>query len=503
MSISIYFWKSASAASEELVMALRAADRDVIRLGELAEVLERCERKQPHLIIADASADEKESSQRLIELANTPALYPIPLVFIAQDAVKKVEILSGSYRQVLPIDAPYRIEALLQSASILFDDDSQVLAGSSTSNEEGTASLSEESDVAGGQPEVVSSGRIKRKVVPENTEAILRRVAQYPDPTRLKDSFGGVTFALAREITHYRDDLLFPKDISSLPLEDFILKQTIEDPELGLHIRRLTFALSAIATSLSLGKKRDDLLRACAVLLNYKLREKAKVYRTYDFFLESSEEVTRIVSESFQQTAQFLRSNLNDTELADRIDAVAALLQEKKVELPAAVRQDAEIILAVELSLRSCWGKGHWDPSGVYRVLRAQRREVSPVKDKKVSFALAKLLGESVTKHVTVGNVFVHHFDEDNPEPVKTTPNVSSSPPLQSDVSEVKPNQNASMRAVSLSDLTPGMTLALPVYARDGRLVVAANTVLSEELLLDLWELASLRALRSNVEVLA
>ncbi len=504
MPVTIYFWNSATASSEKLVYALRAADSEVIRLSELDDLLERCERKRPHLIITDASADEREASQRLIELANTPKLYSIPQVFIAKDAGKIVDVLKGSFQKVTPIDTPYDVESLIESASSLLGSKSKLLAVSLTEIESSTdpsQDASSESKERLVEEEVVQ--RKPRKVVADNTETIVRRIAGYLDPQNLENSYGGLTFALAREVSQFSDTHLFPAGMSVLPLQDFVSRQTSEDPEVGLHIRRLAFATSAIASSLGLSRERNSLLRASAALLHFKLREKANSLRRHDFYLDKSTTVQQEVSKSFLETAGFLRSNLNDTAIADRIECSAALLAGTETTSNSAVREDAEILLGVELALRSCWGRGYWDPSGVYRVLKAQRQGSAFISDKKVCFALAKLLGEAVTKHVTVGNIFVHHFDELDPSPEKTQPITSSSArSASSDISSSEMTPGSAIQALSLSDLTPGRTLARPVYAVDGRLVLAAQTVLTEELILDLWELAAKRALRDEIGVL-
>lgn len=501
MPVTIYFWNSATASSEKLVYALRAADSEVIRLSELSDLLERCSRKRPNLIITDASADEREASQRLIELANTPKLYSVPLVFIAKDAGKIVDVLSGSFQKVTPIDTPYDVESLIESASTLLGGEAQLhsvtqVEPRSVSEGEGPNELDTSAN-----PEV--SQRAPRKVVEDNTEEILRRISAHRDPCNLSDSHGGITFALAREVSQYSDSFLFPAEGNTLPLQDFVSRQTEENPEVGLHLRRLAFATSAIASSLGMSSERNLLLRTTSALLHFKLREQEKVLRTYDFYLEDSKQVRERVSESFKAAAGFLRSNLNDSHVASRLECVAELLLGAEVSVDEEVRQDAEILLGVELSLRSCWGRGYWDPSGVYRVLKAQRTGASFLSDKKVTFALAKLLGEAVTKHVTVGNIFVHHFDEDNPDPEKTQPVVSSTPRQEKAEKPASSETSSSLsRSVSLSDLAPGFTLAQPIFAIDGRLVLAEQTVLTEQLILDLWELAAKRALHSEIGVL-
>lgn len=561
MSQTVYYWRGSAEVRQDLISSLLASNYRVVQLRTLEDVLDRLDRDRPILLIVDASAGDREAAGRVVELAGTARLFSLVVMFVSNQAKRRTETLAKSFVGLIPVDIPYRLDAVMRGVQALSEspgdidkiralvmrgkppaeaeaaegellpadrsDSAQrperdaeqetkpgekqaaqpVLAPGADTGPKGESVAEkiaqlkaqvQESDLAA---EKTGAARNKlRQRIEDNTAHIRQRIRANPDPAKLQNSYGGEAFAIARDPDDFVDDALLPS-ISHKPGVAQLLKNLAEqDRWLAAHSKRLAFVSAAIASSLSFGKERDRNIRLSSIFLNWGLRDRPADIIRYDLIKEPSIEVQGILAEAYLKSADYVAQEIGDQPVSAIIRTVAQLMTGKKQPENKKNTDDADLVLGVELSARSCWGLGSWNPAGAYRAIRYFRGKDSLVRSREIKDGLIRVLGEAVTAHVTVRNLFCSLIEED----------IDTPQDLDKHEASMQAAKEAALRAkeagvktfvVPLSDLEPGMLLLEPVLARDGRLVLDANVVINERILYALWQLAAIRALNAKVGV--
>jgi hypothetical protein len=561
MAQTIYFWRGSAEVRQDLISALLAANYRVVQLRTLDEVLDRLDRDNPILLIVDASAGDREAAGRVVELAGTGRLFSLVVMFVSNQAKRRTETLAKSFTGLIPIDIPYRLDAVMRGVQALSEGpkDIEKVRALVARGKPPTDIVSPENDLApvgeGGleegeeaeaarepqgkkieiqkaAPEQIEDSKWKqglvrdevelpkpqkekanlvveskvsirskiRKRIEDNTANIRQRIRANPDPSKLQNSYGGEAFAIARDPDDFVDDALLPS-VSRRPGVGQLLKNlAAQDKWLAAHCKRLAFVSSAIASNLSFGGERDRNIRLSGIFLNWALRDRPVDIVRYDLINMPSKEMQEILAEAYLQSAHFVEQEVGDRPASATIHSVADLLTGVPQLENQKIIEDADLVLGVELSARSCWGLGFWNPAGAYRAIRYFRGENSFVRAKEVRNGLIRVLGEAVTAHVTVRNIFCSLVEDDIDSPQDPEKREASAQAAQEAALRAK-EAGVKTFVVPLSDLEPGMLLLEPVLARDGRLVLDANVIINERILYALWQLAAIRALNAKVGV--
>jgi hypothetical protein len=137
---------------------------------------------------------------------------------------------------------------------------------------------------------------------------------------------------------------------------------------------------------------------------------------------------------------------------------------------------------------RICWKNGHWDPRGVHLLMhRFSAAEVPDIHPRVLALTL-KSLCEALEG---MGSNFLRAraFAKEPGLEAQTQAEKKQSPLAESE------------HQVLLSRLLPGMKTSRPVLTFDGRTIVSKYTMLDEDLIWRLWQIAAVRPL-SPVHVL-
>lgn len=554
MSEIVVYWRGSAEVREDLLSALMESSLMVHQVRTLEELLDFLDRHDPSAIIVDGSASQREASDRIVEVGNTEALFSYPIVFIATQARKRVSLLKSRHEQLFPIDVPYRLNQVLRGILLILNAEATVdpIRVADTLNAEGGGveifqseevlpvlshdpaaeveeSISLDVDVtdtieastieldvspsdepfaaaADSEPEAADApkhGRVRRKV-DDNSIANRTRLKANLDPAKLSGTYGGEVFAIASHAEDFRDDLLMPerpnKDLLQRAFEAFEKM----DPWAAVHARRVTFVASAMAHSLSFDKAREENVRLTCLFINWANNDDATINtRRHDVFRDSSSDSIQQVAKAFRSSAAMIRERLGDDRSSKTVELVAKMLEgdrgmsQEQKDLLA----EAECVLIVELADRSCWGNGQWNPFGVYRCVRHLRSPSSMVSEPRVKGAMKRVLGESVTTHITVGNVFVSNDDLETPGVGGPRTGAGSGRVTAGPPGRVADTKTIRSVTVQIADLTPGMRLAQPLTAVDGKVVLQAETRLNQEIVYRLWQLAAVRALNKRVDI--
>jgi hypothetical protein len=551
---TICYWRGSADIREDLLAAVGEDGTTVLQVRRLEELLERLSSQKISLIIVDGSASSREASDRIAEITSTDVLLRYPIVFVSSQARKRCTLPNGGQSQIYPVDTPYRANYVLRGIRLLLNAGSpvapevflsaitrpdstagleiyqseqalpasgeqpqQVKAGSEKEGAERTeaahsterisqseaeavrpAAVRPENKIQTPAPESQVAGKTARQLVEDNSVKNRERLRRNRDPLNLSNTTGGETFAIGSHAGDFDDELLLPSGEKREVMQKALNALTESDVWAGVHARRVAFVATALAKSLSLSRSQIDNVRVVGMFINWARTDSPSI-RRYDVFQDSEKSRIRELSQAFEDSALLVEQRFGDGRAAQTMRLAAKLLLGEKT-LTAAQQEllaEAECVLIVELSDRSCWGRGHWNPFGVYRIIRQLRRESGMIGSAPLKVAVIRVMGESVTAHITVGNIFIpiDDIDSESDRSARRGPRAQEADRALSSLNTV--------RSVSLSELLPGMRLAQPLTTLDGKTVLKADTRIDQDLLFKLWQLAAIRALPNKAEICA
>ena len=358
---------------------------------------------------------------------------------------------------------------------------------------------SEDANTASESPSPAVS-QSRRRTVEDTSAKNKERLRKNPDPTNLSNSYGGEAFSLATQSSDFIDTLLFPQaNVDQEKLKGVLEEISAADRWAATHARRVAFVASAIANSLGFSRERDEAIRTAALLFSLSWKDGSLGSMRLDMFRDQPEAAVQALGDGMKRSGALVRKTFGHERAARLLEIGASILQRQTPVGAADLVRDAQCVLLVELADRSCWNSGFWYPFGAYRTIRYLRSENTMFTDRPLAAAMSRVLGESVTSHVTVGNAFVSSLEDEMATPTRKGSG--------REAREIAPGvierngRETRILTVQITDLLPGMRLAQPLKALDGRLILDAQIRIDEEIVLQLWQLAAVRALSDRVAI--
>ena len=514
MGEKVFYWRGSAEVRADVIRALERHGVQVIQLHELEEIIAGTGVCTPVMIIVDASAGQREAAERILQLSSADVLFSFPLLFIGRQAKKRTEALERSFKHFRAVDVPYRAVDVFSFIASSFEKSGMSLSAEAWSGiedekkeaekeEEGTPSSADpalsgktaekEEDTGGDQTGFRS--RHRAIIEADDTRVILQ---PYQDPKKMPSGFGGRVFAIARGPEDFNDDVLLPEHPARQEIKAMLDELSARDKWAGINARRVAFVAAAIANALDVGEKRDANIRLVSLFLNLALMESSRNMLRSDLIGQRSHEIFHAVGEGIRQSSKVVSSRFKDEHLAQTLEIAGEILLGDCQSTDSEMMHDAQCALLVELTSRSCWNEGRWNPYGAYRAMRRLRKnEVIAFADANVTAGVLRVLAEAVSAHVTVRNSYAAQLIEDDLGPhVKF-----DSPEQHREWDRQAKEAGETVKYVDLAELSPGMRLARPIRTMDGRLVIDANTRLDKEMVFLLWQLSAIRAVEKKVAV--
>lgn len=469
----IIYWRGSAETRGDLIRALEASGADLRELRSLEEVLDSVAAVVPQLLIVDGSAGEREASNRVVELSSTSPLYSVPIAFLSVQAQKRISALEGRYRRLLALDIPYQLDSALARVAQFIG-----LDGSEPSASREEAAVQEDSAPII-EPPLVSPVP-PTPVVPSPTKNFIVR------PHGATSKLGGKRFALAATEGGIPDEAIIPVMANPGVIRDVLERLSQTSPWLGAHARRVAHLSSSLATVLPPGLVEPNNLKAVSLCLNWGFLERQPGLLKFDVFLNGLHGVSDQLADAMNRSASFASEFLDDR-ARRTLELMAFIVAEQPIAAEEPLVKEAELALAAEFTDRSCWNDGHWSARGAYRAIRRLQDGKPFAVDEQIAWALARILAEAATVHITLESIFNRANAEfgETPEGLNEPEDFEASVPI------------------AIVDLMPGMRLARNVIARDGAVVLKAMTELDEDLIKRLWRLLTIRPLRHPVTVAA
>lgn len=446
MSAHIIYWRGSAEKRSDLIQALTALGGEVKELRGFEEVLDAVAKQTPDLLVADASSGESETSNRIIELNSTPAIYHVPLVFLGIQAESRLSMLEHQFSKVATVDVPYRLPHAMQR---IMD-----LAG----REKFAPAASAAAETRAGEP----SRRNIRPATPEPTA---------PIKLDLKE---GAWIASSRCLRELSSRPALPRHPYTQTINETLRVMHDLNPWLSANARRVGTLSRCAAEMLGAESDRADTLELVGLMLNVGHMEHVgknplSPLKSFPCFL--NKESAKYVGEFcdiLSKTADLL-SEMPEGERACIILAMAAaILEGQEFDDEEDVTIDAQCLVLSELTSRACWRTSAWNPLGAYRVIRELRSGTKLRAHPTVAALYAKLLGDAVRAGIA----------GDKRKRLDATKDAS---------------------CVSIYSLSPGMRVARPIESLDGGTVLGDEVRLDGDLIWRLWQLCAIRPLEDEV----
>jgi response regulator RpfG family c-di-GMP phosphodiesterase len=462
------------------------------------------------VVLVDCVGAPEEATNIVIQLQEAVSLHAVPTVFVATDSVKKTKVLVEQFKFFVPVNIPYRVEAIAEAVKKLC-----ALPQAKKSPE--TVSVKVVSEPEERETEIhhpptskeampkraASTGdlkppsrKLKRVVTPidESTRATRKRRLKDIENQQTPSSKGGAFLAKGGSLEDFDDEQLVPNHPQHELINKTIDHITEKDEWLGLHSRRVALVSSAVADGLALGPERDSTIRTSGLLLNLGLVQENHVELSRADLLNSpSSGILEQLGETYKSTAELVHRKLDDEFTAKIIDSIGSvLLNTAKVD---AVSHDAQCALAMEVADRSCWRDGVWDPYGAYRAMKSFNGRGRFHFEDDVNVAVSQVLGEAAMAKVSIRSAF--------PVARQTKEQaLEEEAKVQSAFEEAERLFGLTrFLSVTVQDLKPGMLLARPLLTNDGKVILMADTRLTQDIISRIWTLAAVRPLQNTVAI--
>ena len=454
MSSSIIYWRGSAEKRSDLIQALTSFGGQVTELRNFEDVLDVVAKRQPDVLIADASAGERETSNRMIELSSTPNLHKIPLVFLGIQAESRLSVLEHQFDKVTTIDVPYKLPLVVKQIIDLIGSDKFNMV---------TPPAEEDAAESVSQVETKSE-KLERQsadTVSEDAPSALP-----PDLTR------GDWIASGRSLRHIADKPALPKHEYARTINETLKVMHDVNPWLSANARRVGTLSRSVAEMLDAPKDRAETLELVGLMMNVGHMEHVgknpnSALKTFPCFLNKvSRKSIGEYCDILSKTADLLAEMPEGERACVILAMAAAMLEGQEFDDDEDVTIDAQCLILSELISRACWRTGTWNPLGAYRVIRELRDGSSIHVHPKVATIFARLLGDAVRAGIK---------------------------------SNKKAEAESDESAVSIYNLSPGMRVAKPIESVDGIIVLADQVRLDGDLIWRLWQLSAIRPIDDEV----
>lgn len=452
MKNDIIYIRGRSEEHTELIAAFKKRGFHVHIVREMSDACALARKKLPAACILDASSSEAEVSERVIELTRAEELYSRPMIFFGKRVTEHYHPVQQEFRRYLAIDYPFKLDRLLDSFSK--------------------------------QTEELEEGEL----TPQQTAHSL----SFTDPSKIGTGRGGVFLLHANSLDAFDDDVLLPAHPQKANLQKALSAMTEVNNWLGLHARRTTYLSSALAHSHKLSEA-DQRIRTSALMLNWSLARGGDKALSFDFFSDEAPEYLKKIAAAFRSSASVVAEKIEDADSANVIEHIAQILSRDAAKLSEEERRVAECVILAEASDRACWRFGRFNHFGANRAIRSLR-DTNLIETKDLKDGMGRVVAEAVLHQDPDVNAFRKVLTRKQ--------KASRRAALEGAQRDATALYGATAtKEVQIFNLLVGMQLAEPLVSVDGKVILPASTVMDDDSIMRVFQLAAVRPLLNPVVV--
>lgn len=412
------------------------------------------------LIYIEAGTSEERSNKILKELLTEPELSKYPLVItgaIRDDFLGEITRLYQAFEYLIPPTKPSTIVSAIESAFSKLDR-REKLSAIHESAESIKAPLSDVASTAG-----------SRDAIPGLVFDELKRLGLS------QKNLGGHLYP---RVTHQGIDGKQAFPASSRVKK--VLADTLSSarPSYLLRINRVNYATQQLARALEVDEEKA-LQLSLMYARSFIVGPEELLIREY---LGARRAAFRMeLCSRIKDSAMDTGFDLNDPDFGRLISSVGKIIGEEQ-----AITNNPEglllgVVVAADLLERTCIRRNHFNPRVSYDLMRRIRMGTLDWMPIPLLSAMVKFLSEALAS--SAAKLL---------SPKKT----KLAPAVQEKVAQIlaEPLKHGESQ-VGISDLTPGMKLSRPIHSFDGTQILEGDLTLDEDLVMRIWQLASIRPL--------
>jgi hypothetical protein len=203
-----------------------------------------------------------------------------------------------------------------------------------------------------------------------------------------------------------------------------------------------------------------------------------------DYLKASGPSLRQDLGSTLMGSAEAAAVEFGDPEIGDLVISSARLMNADNSEEGTQLARLASSVVLADLAERVCWGMGFFNSIKAYLLLRRIDPALIPGVDIEMLCCAAKFLSEGVVA-----------------APFRRLIPKKSVLRVQDESGYRTAGLPGETRILSLDELRPGMRLASPLRAHDGRLILEPDILLDDDLIWRLWRLASIRPVQSSCNI--
>lgn len=283
----------------------------------------------------------------------------------------------------------------------------------------------------------------------------------------------------AREIGDLREFTYLPSDPRVKAVVENITQVAGEKG--AAHLHRSAAVSSRMLNALDIDVAMREAARNAAMLFSWSFVDNPQFFTT-DYLLAGRSEIRRKFAELVSQSSEKMSAELGLKNEQKIVDTISRLIGDDYRVGDQAHDLISSTIMTSDLVDRVCWANGHWDPQGVHQLMhRFSGGDVPDIHPQVLAITLKSLCEalEGMGSNLLRARALVQ-----NPELEQLV--------LPDEITRAAAKNE---KQVLLSRLLPGMKTSRPVLTFDGRTIVSRNTLLDEDLIWRLWQIAAVRPL--------
>lgn len=447
----------------QLIQGMYSNRSSILFAAGVSDLFRLLSKVQEPLIVVAFPANASYE-QHLSPLLKAPVLVKFPFVFIGKGMQREEARIGKVLENSITLNAPTTAADVNGALSYLRDQRHPLIA----------KKPEPEGVVSGAQSKIPTLRETVTLSVPELCfKSLEKRGLQ-------KVQMGCVPLVRNAQIEDFKNLDFIPADQRIRRIIDLIV------PQLGRkgagHLYRTASISNRILEKLDVEGTEIQTARNAAMLYSWSFIEKPSLL-IKDYLMPNRAHLRREVAQFISSSANRIESELGLGSERAIVNSMSRLLGDEYQVSDRVEDLISSTIITTDMVNRACWQNGHWNPRAVNHLMHhfsaAEVPDIHPV----VLGLTLKILSEALEG---IGANLL------TAQALKRNPKLTIVPPVN-----FAESPSTTEEATPLSMLVPGMRTSRPVFTFDGRTILNRNTVLDEDLIWRLWQLAAMRPVSS------
>ena len=444
----------------QIVRGIYSPRVSVLFAGSLPELFKLlADKKNPYIVVAFST--RSAFGEQLDQILKTTALHKLSFVFVGQNIQEQEGRIGKAIRHSITLDVPTTSADVLGAIEYLKN---HPVGGSVAAEPK--------------QKKIVDLARDPKETVilsvPELCFSSL-------DKRGLRDvQMACINFLRASSIEDFMHWGVLPENPTVREVASEITSQIGKNG--AGHIYRTASISNRILDVLNITGGSRESARGAALLYAWSFADNPRLLLV-DYLVPSRANTRREVAARIERSARKISDDLGLTTEGEIVSMMAKLLGDEYQVGEKTDDMISSAIVTTDMVNRACWQNGHWNPRAVNHLMRrfsaAEVPDIHPV----ILGLTLKMLSEALE------GAGAHYLKAQA---------MRKNPTLVQVEEELKKEIHTRLeRPTPLSKLKPGMQISRPLLSFDGRLILSKDTILDEDLIWRIWQLAAIRPMRS------